>query len=240
MTIAIGINFGDYILLAADTRATYYNLSHQRVGCNDTYEKIHHHSGGIVTGAGSEPLLNLVNDRLLEINEIISTDELLLLVEEERLRYRTLNPHVPEKSVENTGWIFSYLTFAEGTFDTGTPTLRLGVIHRFGNIIGRRHLVTDHPYVIPPYGATQEDLDKIINFLKESIKSSNQFETLRDSIEYHWSIIGELIRTIQPAFRAISAYCQIGVHTLDGYAGISSILQDTDTGASITLTPPPP
>ena len=32
MTIAIGINFGDYVLLAADTRVVYYNKVGQMTG----------------------------------------------------------------------------------------------------------------------------------------------------------------------------------------------------------------
>jgi hypothetical protein len=239
MTIALGINFGSYVLLAADTRATYYDLSHRRVGCSDACEKIYKTSIGMVTGAGSEPLLNLVSDRFNEIDEIISTDQLVSIVNEERLRYRTLYPQVPEKSIKSTGWIFSYVTFAEGTLDKGTQTLRLGVIRSSGNIIGRRYLVNDYPYVIPPYRTTEEDFDLITSFLKKEIKSADQFETLPDSIEYHWSLLAKLIRTIQPDFLSISPYCQVGIHTLEGFTGISSILKDTDTDASIKLNPPP-
>jgi hypothetical protein len=238
MTIALGINFGSYVLLAADTRVTYYDLSYRRVGCSDAHEKIHKTNVGMVTGAGSVELLKLVSDRFDAIDQIISTDQVLHMVDEERRRYRTLNPQVPDKIIESTGWIFGYLTFAEGTFDQGTPTLRLGVIRSSETIIGRRHLVNDYPYVIPPFEATEKDFDLITSFLKESIKPADQFETLRDSIQHHWSLIAELIRAIQPKFPSISSSCQIGVHTLDGFTGISSILKDTDASASIKLNLP--
>ena len=225
-------------LLAADTRATYVNLSNRRVGCCDTEEKIRKTDVGIMAGRGSLGLLDLVNARLNQIKEIISTDELLRIIDEERLRCGRLLPQISEQSIQSTAWIFSYVTFAEGTFDKGTPTLRLGVIRSSGNIIGRHHLVDNYPCVLPPPEATENDAKFITDFLKTSIKPYAQSETLRNSIEYHWSLIAGLIRGIEPKFASISSHCQIGVCTVDGYSGISRILKDTDSSTSITLTPP--
>lgn len=243
MTIVLGINFGDYVLLAADTRAFMLDLSNHPYGvCND-HEKISKTNIGIMAGRGSDRLLELVNSKFNEIDEIISTDDLKRVVNNERQHFRELYPDFAEQSIKSTAWIFSYLTFGEGTFNRGTPALRLGVIGYAGDIIGRPPLHNNYPFVVPPPEATEQDASIIINALKTLIKPIDQFKTRSESVHYHWQVIAKSIQIIKrlkkSQFHSISSSCQIGIHTLDGFTGVSSILKDTDTTASITLNPPP-
>ncbi len=240
MTIVLGINFGKYVLLAADTQAILVDLRNRPCGFRDDHEKITHTNIGVVGGRGDDRLLQLVNSKFNKIDEIITTDDLRRVINNERQHFRELYPEAAEQSINSTAWIFSYVTFGEGTFDQGTATLRLGVIGYAGDIIGRRHLIDNYPCVIPPPKATEQEKEFITSFLRTSIKPCDQFKTLSESIQYHWLLIATLIRAIKPRFRTISSCCQVGVCTLDGYVGVSSILKDTDTTASITLKVPPP
>ena len=72
MTIALGINFGDYAFLASDSRATFYNLDGTVRSFEDDQKKIYKTKLGVITGAGSIPLLEAVKDQL-ELNEKFGT-----------------------------------------------------------------------------------------------------------------------------------------------------------------------
>jgi len=229
MTIAIGINFGAYILLAADTRTTLYGRNGRIISYTDESVKIQKTSMGLITGAGSTPLLNSVNTRLSK-EKITNTDQILRIIFEERQNYQGSCGAVAEQNIKLTGLIFTYKTVQDSD-----AKLRLGIIHpSLGNKIGLHE--ENCPALISPFEATEEDVDSIVDFLKKAIKPFREFTTLSDSIQYHWLVIAKLIQRIQPAFPSISSYCQIGVHALDGLRGISSVLKDTDLSASINLT----
>jgi hypothetical protein len=232
MTIAIGINFGAYVLLAADTCTTYYDWNGRVLGYKDDSIKIQKTYLGLITGAGGEELLYLVKNRLKE-EETRDTNQVLSIIREERRHYRrplaVLEPHL----VENTGWIFTYLKLDQGNY-----TLRLAMYHpRFGDDLVL--FAENDPAVIFPREATEKDAMLIGDFLKESLRPFAQFESLADSFQYHWPIITKLIRAIQPKFPSISRSLQIGVHTSGHLTGISQIVKDTDETISLELTEDP-
>lgn len=229
MTIAIGINFSTYILLAADTRTTYYDWKGRTINYQDESVKIQKTSMGLITGAGSKLLLDSVKDRLRK-EEITHTDQILRIMREERLKYRGIYQRSTVKDLKLTGWIFTYTT-VEGN----NPKLRLGILHpSLGNKLALYK--ENYPAVINPHEANRKQADLIVDFLKKRIKTIEGFANLHDSIQYHWGIIAELIQTIQPTFPSISSYSQIGIHTLEGLTGISSILKKTESNVFITLT----
>lgn len=228
MTIALGVNFGDYALLAADTRTTYFNWNGSVRKYEDDSEKIQKTTIGLITGAGSTQLLNLVKDRLRN-ERIIHTNQMLSMVEEARTKYRRAFWRTAERDIEMTVWIFSYMTLKDGR-----PKLRLDILHpTFGDMFARYE--ENHPVLIGPHEATEKEVAGISDFLKKKIKLSREFSALSDSIQYHWSIIASLIRKIQPAFPSISSYSQVGVHTLDGFVGVSHILKDDESNVTIKL-----
>jgi hypothetical protein len=229
ITIAIGINFGTYVLLAADTRTMRYNQNGSIRDYVDDSTKIQKTSIGLITGAGSKELLDLVKERL-EKEKISHTNQILHIIKKERLHYQRIFWRTAEEDIPMTGWIFSY-----PTIDKRNPKLRLGMIHpTLGDVLALYQ--ENNPAVIGPHEATEEDICDVCDFLKKEIKPFKEFSTLSDSIRYHWLLIARLIQRIQPHFPSISSHCQIGVHTLDNLRGISSILKDTDPGASISLT----
>lgn len=216
MTIALGINFGDYVLLAADTRTTYGWPNHT-VGYTDEYEKIQKTSFGLITGAGRTNLLDSVKDRLAK-QEITNTDQVFEIIKEERLNLlgRYL---ITEDEIAMTGWIYSYKTILNDA-----PKLRLDVVHpSLGDGLVRWE--ENKAAIIFPYEASKAEADKIIGIFNQVIKPSTEFATVEESCRYHGQIIGELIGQIQPKYPSVSRCYQIGIHKLDGSMGISPIIK---------------
>ena len=242
VTIILGINFGAYVLLAADTLAILVDLKGIPRGVRDDHEKICNTNIGIVAGRGTDELLELVNSRFDEVDDIISTDDLKRIINEERQHFREVHEksEQSEQSIQNTAWLFSYVTFREGMVTQGTPILRLGVVGYAGDIIGRRHLVDNYPFVIPPPGTTDQDTADITATVHKLIKPINQFEKLSESIGYHAAAIANVIRLYQPKLRSISSSCQIGVFTSDGFFGVSPIIKATDGKIPMVLKEVPP
>lgn len=86
MTIALGINFGDYVLLVADTR-TIFGWPNHIVSYTDESKKIQKTSFGLITGAGRTNLLDSVKNRLAK-QEITNTNQIFEIIKEERLNLR--------------------------------------------------------------------------------------------------------------------------------------------------------
>lgn len=216
MTIALGINFGDYVFLAADTRTTFGWVNHI-ISYTDESEKIQKTSIGLITGAGRTNLLDSVKSRLAK-QEITNTDQISEIVKEERLNLlgRLL---ITENDIALTGWIYSYITILNDA-----PKLRLDMVHpSLGEGLARWE--ENKAATICPYEASKEDADEIIAILNKVIKPSVEFATVEESYQYHGQIVGKLIRQIQPKYPSISRRYQIGMHKLDGSMGISPIIK---------------
>ena len=241
MTIAMGINFGTYVLLAADTRVALSNGDRSTTPYyKDDYVKIHETTMGLITGVGIRKLLSQVEGRLQK-EKVTDTDQILNIIKEEKLHYQRLFSETNEQYIERikqeielTSWIFSY-----GTGGNRNPKLKLGIIHP---TVGDDLVICQEnvPTVIWPFGVTEEIATSISDVLKRNIKPFNQFgtfseRTLSESIGYNSTIIAAMMRTMHLEFPSISPSFRIGVHTLYGSMGISSIMKETDTSVSITL-----
>lgn len=235
----LGINFGAYVLLAADTRTTYPNGS----VANDDSEKIQKTTIGLIAGAGSFDLINhLVNNRLQK-KEVTDINRIYSIIKEERLRCRN------KRDVEITKWICSYPTIDNGnrelTLCIIPPTVGDGLEpYREKDLTkGYGQYYLKECKVIMPNEATEEDGQ----YFKKSLKSeialclSKPFETPFHALECHSRKIVRLIQRlslqIQPKFPSISPHCQIGVHTLRGQnIYISPILKATDVASKDKLS----
>jgi len=214
MTIALGINFGDYVLLAADTRVTYQFWG-AKIGYRDDREKIQKTSMGIITGAGSVDLLDAVKDRLAE-KQIVNSDEVFEAVKEERLRLLNLGI-INQDFVSMTGWLFSYMTVVDDK-----PKLRLDLVHPSlaeGSVRWEENKLA----IIFPIEIEKNQADGIANELNELVKPSSKFSSINESFQYHCAIARELIKLIQPDCPSVSRFYQFGVHTIHNQVEISKI-----------------
>jgi hypothetical protein len=211
MTIAMGINFGDYVLLAADTRVTY-QIGSLKLGFEDDVEKIQKTSMGIITGAGLVNLLDSVKDRLTK-QEITNSDEIIEIVKKEREIWG-LNPDF----ISKTGWLFSYMTLIDNS-----PKLRLDLVHPSlaeGSVRWEENKLA----AIFPIEFTQDQADSLSKTVNELIKSSNEFKSAQESFQYHSIMMREIIKTIQPDCPSVSRCYQVGIHTVSGQVDISKIM----------------
>ena len=187
---------------------------------------------GIVSGVGSIELLEPVNAKFNQIVELSSSDVPERIVRKERRRFSMRYPQVPDEyaeQVKNTWWIFSCRQL---NYDKRELTLELRVIDLLSKLL--RADKKNHPYLLPAFGATKQDLLDITGSLKGSIKSYEDFESLRDSIEYHWKKIHLLIQDIHPKFSSISSCSQVGFCTIDGIINKSRIAKNIDGIPSLT------
>jgi len=246
MTIVIGINFGAYVVFAADTRATHPNGN----VANDDCEKIQRTTIGLIAGAGSFDLVNRVNNRLqkekvTDINQILGIiederNQILSMIKKEKLRYPN------KQDVENTNWICSY-----PTIDDGKHKLILCKISIVGDGLEpyrERNLSKKSSpgqyFVIMPHEVNKEYEQQGQYFKKKfedaiffHLHLSTMFKNPQEvfyGLENLSLEIAQLIRSlyydillqIQPV-PSISPHCQIGVHTFKG-TYISPILNTTD------------
>lgn len=222
MTIAIGLHLGSYVMLVADTRTTNY-LFGQPTQFRDDSEKIHRTGFGLLTGAGYCPLLDGLEGRFAALSNGGSTNDLLRIAREERAR---LEPQMrmarllSGKVVDNTGWIFTYLTEADGDFK-----LRLGLLHP---TIGDREFAvygSGQSCMIAPAEATPKQADILISGFEKRMKPLIELElnALQESIAYHSNLMSSLVREASPLFPSISALSQVGVHVISNHWGISQI-----------------
>jgi hypothetical protein len=219
MTIALGINFGDYVLVAADTRTTSYNFDGSIRSYDNDSEKIQETQIGLITGAGSVPLLNTVKERL-KVIEVTNTNQIIEIIEKARIDYQKGFWRNATRDIDMTGWLFTYETFIDSK-----PKLRLGIVHPS---IGEKMAVYEdnHPALICPVETSKKESDAIGSVLSEVTKPSKDFASLSESIQYHCRVVATLIRELHPKYPSISSYSQIGIHTIEGRKGISPILKD--------------
>jgi hypothetical protein len=217
MTIALGINFGNYVLLAADTRTVFFNQTKSIIGYTDNSVKIQKTSYGLITGAGRTDLLDAVKTRL-EKETITNTDQIYEIIKEERLKSAKI-PSITEDDIGLTGWIYSYITILNETL-----RLRLDMVHpSLGDGLARWE--ENKAAIICPYEAKEEEANEIIANFNKAIRPSTEFAKVEDRCFYHARIIAELIRQIQPKYPSVSRCFQTGVHMLDGSMGVSPIVK---------------
>jgi hypothetical protein len=133
-----------------------------------------------------------------------------------------------QEALKKTGWIFTYQTFLNG------PHLRLAITHpELGKNIG--YYAKKAPAIICPIEANQKQAEDISEMLSKFIRSTDEITELQENIQYHTKIITRLIKTIHEQFSSVSAYCQIGIHTVDGQIGISPIIRGDEHKVSFNL-----
>ncbi|MGZ7180363.1 MAG: hypothetical protein ACXVIB_06145 [Halobacteriota archaeon] len=227
MTLAIGVNFGAYVLLAADIRTTYYDWNSRTIAFRDGLGEIQKTDLGLIAAAGYVDLLDCVERRLAQ-QTITSTSQVLTIINEETQRYQSRHGGGVAYYIEQTGWIFSYTTV-----HNGAPKLRLAKAH-IDN--GRRvmELYQEHdPAVVYPAEATTEQAQDVYDALTEGIEPFEQSNSVDTSIKHHWTIVMGVMRAYARMFPSVSSYLQIGIRTLDRRIAVSPIVKDTEKAVSL-------
>jgi hypothetical protein len=219
MTIVLGINFGDYVLLASDTRTTYYNWDGSINRYNDDSEKIQETYIGLIAGSGCVPLLDMVEKRLKD-TEVTNSNQIIEIIEKARIDYQRRSLLDVTRYIEMTGWLFTYRTFIDNK-----PKLRFCIVHpSLEEKIA--YYEDNNPAAIYPVEASKEEADALGDVLLKLTKPSKEFASLSESIQYHCKVVATLMRELQPKYPSISSYLQVGIHTIDGLRDISPVIKD--------------
>lgn len=167
----VGINLGNYIIVAADKRQVM-KVGDVIVGIvSDNVEKLIEWNGGIITGNGYVPLLDDLKNWLSK-TKINSTTEVLEFANDAVLSL----PSSQSEWRKQTNWMFSYITKNEqGKFVT-----RIGFV-KSSDINGINLLKPMHSTI----WASLPNLDEKIKNLNSELLPLNSLEELPSNLNYH-------------------------------------------------------
>jgi hypothetical protein len=207
VTIVIGLHQDDYALIASDTRVVWMDddvIVHR----DDNSLKVHKIGNGLISGSGDSWLLNRVEARL-DATDINHTDEILAIIREERERFKQearYRKDYIQKSLDTTGWMFSYETPQEDG-----PELRLALVHpSFGfDCLG----------LIPPgtckivFPTDHVDYS-LQERLKKEIRPIKTPDQLVEAVISQLHAIQDVIGQVSTKSRYVSPLHTIGIHIL--------------------------
>ena len=228
MTIAFGVDLGLYAILAADTRTTWYVFGIPYH--DDESSKVQLTTMGLITGAGFSPLLDAVKGRLAG-ETIANTNRLLTIIQEEtsRVHEEWRGYTQIDTWVEQTGWIFSYYTILDNN-----PGLRVGIFHPS---LSRERYATyevGKPAIIYPIELDRLTVDAIHSVILKKLVTPADDSEFQKTVDRNVSVIGDLIRALQPRCPSISNRLQFGIHK-GSQKGISSLLDLNEAPSSVHI-----
>lgn len=224
MTLVVGFNFGDYSLLGADTRVSWYINDELRY--RDDELKICRTQLGMMSGAGLCQLLDPVKERLAEMENAQNTDAVRALVAESRRRFvADLKHHDArvEKALDTTAWMFTYVA------KTGDSlTLRLAVLSsEHDALIGL--WPPNSGGILPPSASTDEQQESWQRFLSENTRPYEPgISEIHSHVSHHAALIRRLITQVASVNDGVAESFQIGIHRLPLHIGISGIYRPPD------------
>ena len=192
---------------------------------DDNSSKVQKTTMGLITGAGFCTLLDGVK-RKLAIEQVTDTERVLGIINEETemaLNAWRAYPQI-ESWIEQTGWIFSYMTLLNDQ-----PLLRVGVFHPSLNKEMYVTYEAGDPAIIFPVELDSGIVKVIHDLVLKRIKVPTDVAELQSSIEQNSTVIGAVISELQPYCPSISRRFQIGIHS-GGQTGVSDLVDIKDDG----------
>ena len=241
MTLLVGMHLGSYVIIAADTRASWYTPK-GKFGYRDDAEKVRETDLGLITGAGLANILDPVKDALATNDHgVRTTHDLEALMRNAREAYRdevdwwNAKPYLWE-AFEITGWLFTYQGGDSPTAET--CTLRLACAS--GSDGFRCRLIApDQVYVSTPTGLAQEQVDAFRDWINEQLIPLASPSDFSANLNHHIGLIREVMKAVADLNDGVSAQFQVGVHTHGvpgggSYVGISQIVADDKFNLALT------
>jgi len=237
MTAIVGMNLGDYVIIAADSRLTYYPPTRPSFFRDDKL-KVKEVRSGLATGAGLGNLIDSVNERLDE-EDPLHTDRIIDIIKEERetIPQDWLERELVRNSLEHeTSWMFSYLTapnIESPTFDSFQ--LRLASSHPRDNYTLCLYPPNTGALSLP--GEVVPAVDFLHTELSDGIKPLNESEGLQDNISHHVTLCVRIIHAVAAVNETVSRSVQVGVHVASRRFGLHiGVSELWAPGADFSLT----
>ena len=216
MTLIAGCNLGQYAVIAADTRTSYYS-AYSKLFDRDGDEKIHPTALGVMTGTGFIPLLNAVKDRVAEVNAVGNTDDIIRIIKEERANLSpdllARDSHVAESVINYTSWIFTYI--GVGVSGLGEEFkgagIRLALAHPQNDytlgLYGPNHGV-----IAFPSGVDTELMASLQTHLDARIEPLADFSKFKENVVHHVALLASIIAEVAKVNDDVSSSFQYAVH----------------------------
>lgn len=202
MSLVIGINFGTYVLLAADTRVT---IGDPPIDRHDDESKIVQTELGLIVGAGLVQLLDPVKATFCS-KAVQHSSDLLAIVEAERTRLRMLTWDATN-DIRTTSWLYSYLT------PDHPAGVRLGMIT--GSFEGLRLIPVGRAQPLVDGSVGDEFRDRLNAWLNEELRPLTAFATVNEHFLSHVALCGEAIRETSLVSEGVGPFMDVAVHSAD-------------------------
>jgi hypothetical protein len=225
MTLIVGMHLGSYVLLAADTRVTYY--SNEIRMFRDDFTKIRRTSMGLVSGAGIVELLDPVQDRLKA--ETIAIIDRIVEIVQEQLTVVKKEPWAGHPrnadAIEHTGWMCTFIG-SDNSRDPPTHPLRLGVVGAKETLI--QSIPFNDVFLLTPTGTTPEQWTAWYRFAKDNLQPLADKAEVADiarNIAHHARVARDLMERVSLANDGVAKTLQLGVHIYPFLTGTTGIIQ---------------
>jgi hypothetical protein len=177
MTMIVGINLDEYILVAADRREVCMQDGKVASITSDEINKFVKWNGGIITGCGYVPLLSDLKS-YLKTTEITNTNQIVELTKQSVSNL----PSYANAWKSQTHWMFSYLAGGEDRNEC-----RLGYINSGS---------PDEVCMLSPMNSTiwakLPDIKQRSDSLNNSLKPLSTSNNFNENLHYHLSLIDDL------------------------------------------------
>lgn len=225
MTVLFGFHLKNYIIVAADTRVSYYPPG-EPMRWRDGVEKITKTSLGLITGSGLVDLLDPVKARFQD-TDVKHTDDVVRVIREEHERIKGRKWYGDtrvQESLKRICWMFTYFGMDDpANINLDTVHLRLGIFHPEFSTEQRGLIPEGKAMVTMPDGSTEEECQAFSEAANAGLKTSDELPGLQESVEYHTKLIAYLVKRISAINEMVSPTFQVGVQTLFNGCGVSGI-----------------
>lgn len=213
MTLILGFNFGDAVVLTADSRLTMINRISGARSYHDATEKIFMTGLGPVAAAGDFTLIERATEAI-DAERPPDSDQLRELFRREIAAHPF--PHDPV--VQSTGWLMAYHA-GEG------EEARVGlVLHPPYN----GHRPVDIPVgsfsMIPANGMPQDLIDRLNAIIERALGRLAPGLTIQERVQIVMMITQETLRVAAGITDTVNTRFQVGLRTTDS-VGISHFVE---------------
>lgn len=210
MTLVVGLHLGTHVIVAADTRVSFY--INDVFGYDDDGEKLMMINPGIISGAGLVSLLDNVKHRL-DDDELGVIDRIVDLVEGEvAFAKESLSGSEPRvlEAIDYSAWMFTFVGVPPDV-EPKTPFLRLALVSA-DHDYAIAHIPPPDVWLLPPTDTSEEQCTAWRRRLKAGIKLLEKPEDFMDSLQHHIDLIGGLMRDVSDVNQGVAPTFQVGVH----------------------------
>jgi len=228
MTLIIGFNFGDPVVLTADSRLTLVNRLTGARAYDDDTEKVLMTGLGPIAAAGDATVIQSVADAIND-EQPADSDRLRTIFQREMARH----PFPNDAVVQSTSWLLAYHAGEGGAAHVGLAS----------HLAQNNHVVARVPVgshqMIPPFGMPDDLINRLNAILSRAVPGIAALQTTQEKVQGAMFLTEEVLRLAVRVTDAVSTRFQIGLRTVDT-AGVSYFVERCTDAVDWQPNPPAP